>query len=101
MHESGIIFITGLVAGACTSLSFIPQVFHIWKRRSAADISGIMYSFFSFGSFLWLLYGLGIQSIPISLANGVALALNIFILILKRKFTRELNSSSPTTPSTT
>jgi MtN3 and saliva related transmembrane protein len=90
MNESEIIFSIGLVAGACTSLSFIPQVVHIWKRRSAADISGVMYSFFSFGSFLWLLYGIGIHSIPITLANGIALALNIFILILKRKFAREL-----------
>jgi MtN3 and saliva related transmembrane protein len=81
-----IIFTVGLVAGACTTLSFIPQVYHIWKRRSAEDISGTMFMIFSIGSFFWLLYGIGIHSVPISIANGVTLILNLWVLFLKRKF---------------
>ena len=87
-----IILIIGLSAGACTTFSFIPQVYHIWKRQSAHDISGAMYSIFSIGSLLWLLYGIGMHSIPVTLANAFTLALNLFILALKWKFSRLKNT---------
>ena len=96
--NSQLIFAIGLVAGACTTLSFLPQLYHIWKRRSADDISGIMYSVFAFGSLLWFIYGLGIRSWPIIIANFTTLCFNLGVLFLKWQFSRESRvgeSSSP------
>ena len=78
----------GFLAGACTTLSFRPQVYRIWKRRSVADISALMHSVFSLGALLWLLYGIGMVSWPVILANAVTLALNLWILFLKWHFGR-------------
>jgi MtN3 and saliva related transmembrane protein len=76
----------GFLAGACTTLSFLPQVYRIWQRRSVADISALMHSVFSFGALLWLLYGIGMRSSPVIVAN--TLALNLWILFLKWHFGR-------------
>ena len=39
----------GLVAGALTTISFIPQVLKIWVSKSAEDVSYLMFGVFSVG----------------------------------------------------
>ena len=73
----------GLLAGALTTISFMPQLMRIWRRRSAADISYAALLAFIAGISFWLWYGIGINSLPVILANAITLALNIGILILK------------------
>lgn len=76
----------GLLAGALTTLAFVPQVLKIWKSKQANDISLATFAIFSSGVALWLVYGLRIASWPIILANSVTLALALLILILKWYF---------------
>ena len=45
-----------------------------------------MYSVFTTGVFLWLLYGILIHAWPIVIANAVTFALAAFILIMKLRF---------------
>lgn len=73
----------GLLAGALTTLSFMPQLARIWRRKSAADISYAALLAFIAGISFWLWYGIGIGSLPVILANAITLALNIGILVLK------------------
>lgn len=73
----------GLLAGALTTASFLPQVIRIYRRRSAADISGFGASVFTIGVALWLAYGIAVHSMPITVTNAVTLALNLGILALK------------------
>jgi MtN3 and saliva related transmembrane protein len=47
-----------------------------------------MFLLFSFGVFCWLVYGIGIGSLPIVAANAVTLALSVAILFLKLRFSR-------------
>ncbi len=79
----------GLAAATCTTISFVPQLIRVWRLRSAREISLIMFSVFSLGVFLWLLYGLFIHSLPIILANAITLALSLAILALKLRFDRK------------
>lgn len=79
----------GLIAAVCTTISFVPQLIRVWRLRSARDISLAMFLVFSFGTFLWLLYGIFIHSLPVTLANAVTLALSLAILALKLKFDRK------------
>ncbi len=76
----------GLIAGALTTLAFVPQVLKIWHSKQANDISLTTFAIFSGGVALWLIYGLRIGSWPIILANGVTLVLALFILLLKWHF---------------
>jgi MtN3 and saliva related transmembrane protein len=77
------VIIVGLLAGALTTISFLPQALRIWRRRSADDISYIALLAFIAGISLWLWYGVMLNSLPIILANAVTLALNLAILGLK------------------
>jgi MtN3 and saliva related transmembrane protein len=73
----------GLVAGTLTTTAFVPQVYRIWQRKHADDISASMFVIFITGVALWLYYGLMLQAWPIIIANGVTLVLATTILILK------------------
>ena len=79
----------GLVAGTCTTISFVPQLIRVWRLRSAREISLIMFSVFSLGTFLWLVYGICLRAVPIILANAVSLVLSVAILALKLRFDRK------------
>jgi MtN3 and saliva related transmembrane protein len=79
----------GSVAAVCTTLSFLPQLIRVWQRKSARDISLTMFLLFSFGVACWLVYGLGIGSVPVTAANAATLALALAILVLKLRYDRE------------
>ncbi len=79
---------TGFVAAILTTFSFVPQVLHVWRTRSVADISLGMYSTYTFGIAVWLIYGILIMSWPIVLANLVTLVLASSVLVMKIRFRR-------------
>jgi len=82
----------GSTAACCTTLSFLPQLIRVWRRKSAADISLSMFLLFSLGVACWLVYGIGIGSGPIAAANAVTLALALAILVLKLRYDRKEGS---------
>jgi MtN3 and saliva related transmembrane protein len=78
----------GSCAAVCTTISFLPQLIHVWQRKSADDISLAMFLLFSLGVFCWLIYGIGIGSGPMIAANAVTLSLALAILMLKLRYRR-------------
>lgn len=77
--------IIGYVAAILTTVSFIPQVVHIYKTKNTSSISLAMYFLFCIGVFLWLIYGLLIKSYPVMIANSITLILACYILLMKIK----------------
>lgn len=77
--------ILGFSAAFLTTLAFVPQAVKTLRSRHTKDISFGMYTLFTLGITLWLLYGLVIQDWPIILANVVTLCLATTILVLKIK----------------
>jgi MtN3 and saliva related transmembrane protein len=75
--------IAGLAAAVLTTGSFVPQVMHTLQRRSADDISSLWLVLFGTGIALWFVYGLWLQSLPITLANGVTFLLLLVIAWIK------------------
>ena len=73
----------GLAAGLLTTTAFIPQVWKIYRTKSGKDISARMFSLFSAGIVLWLIYGILLQSLPLILSNAVTLVLSLTIIALK------------------
>ncbi len=51
--------------GVLMAFSNFPQAWHIWRRKSAKDISFVTYLLFSLGSIVWLLYGIELQNGPL------------------------------------
>ncbi|MCC5607986.1 SemiSWEET transporter [Nostoc sp. CHAB 5834] len=67
-------------------MSFLPQMFKTWQTKSAKDVSMVTLVTFIIGVFLWLIYGIYLQALPIILANSVTLLFNLIILWLKIKY---------------
>jgi len=63
-----------------------PQVWRIWKTRSARDLSLPMYLIFTAGVALWFVYGLLLGAVPIIVCNGSTLLLAGTVLAMKLKF---------------
>jgi MtN3 and saliva related transmembrane protein len=76
----------GYCAAALTTLSFLPQAWLTFRTRDVRGISLGMYSAFTIGVALWLLYGVMMGAWPIVLANAVTLALAGGILGMKLRY---------------
>ena len=76
----------GYIAAALTTLSFVPQAWHTFTTRDVRGISLGMYSAFTLGVALWLVYGLLLGAWPIVVANVITLALAAAILVMKLRF---------------
>lgn len=78
--------LVGALAAALTTIAFIPQAWMTWKTRRADGVSLGMYTIFTTGVALWLLYGVLIGAWPVIIANIFTLALALFILVMKLRF---------------
>jgi MtN3 and saliva related transmembrane protein len=76
----------GGFAATLTTGSFIPQVLRVWQTRHTQDISLLMYTFFTLGVALWLVYGILLDAWPIIIANSITLLLAGTVLVLKQRF---------------
>nr|WP_211234034.1 SemiSWEET transporter [Chitinilyticum litopenaei] len=84
----------GLAAASCTTIAFVPQVWQVWRSRSAQDISLGMYLIFVTGVALWLVYGMLGRDLPLILANSVTLLLAGAVLVMKLVFERRAGKSA-------
>ena len=76
----------GLAAAAITVVSLFPQLVKIWKTKSTKDISLGMFLLFCGGVFLWFVYGILMQDLPIIIANFLGFIQTLIILIFKVKY---------------
>jgi MtN3 and saliva related transmembrane protein len=76
----------GYAGGTLTTIAFLPQVIQTWRSRSCTDLSYGMLVIFASGILLWFLYGIGIGSAPVMIANGLTLILVLIIAYLKIRF---------------
>ena len=80
--------VLGLVAGALTTIAYLPQLIKTWKSKSAEDLSWSMLITLCIGIVLWLIYGAYVHDLPVILANVVTLILSSIILVLKLRYSR-------------
>jgi len=80
------ITIIGLVAAAFTTIALFPQLIKVWKTKSTKDISTGMFTLYCGGVFLWFIYGVYLQDLPIILANSLAFVQGLVILVFKAKY---------------
>ena len=78
--------VIGSVAAVLTTASFVPQAWQTFKTRDVTGISLGMYSVFTVGVALWLVFGILMQSWPLMIANGITLLLASAILAMKLRY---------------
>jgi MtN3 and saliva related transmembrane protein len=78
----------GLLAGFLTTIGFLPQIVKGYRSKSMGDLSLFMPILIGIGLFIWLIYGILLDSLPLILWNAVALALNLIIIVLILRYGR-------------
>ena len=76
----------GTIAATLTTASFVPQVLHTFRTKDVSGISLGMYSAFTIGVGLWLVYGLLLDAWPIVIANAITVSLATCILVMKLRY---------------
>ncbi|WP_019882013.1 MULTISPECIES: SemiSWEET transporter [unclassified Methylophilus] len=75
----------GSIAAVCTTIAFVPQVIKSWRTRDLSGISLPMYTIFTTGVLLWMIYGILRQDWPVIIANAITAILAGVVLWLKLK----------------
>jgi MtN3 and saliva related transmembrane protein len=76
----------GYAAAFLTTVSFVPQAWLTFTTKDVRGISVGMYSAFTVGIALWLVYGLMIQAWPVVIANVITFALASSILVMRLRY---------------
>ena len=69
------------ITGVLSSFAMLPQIYRIFKRKSAKDISIWTYLYMLIAGLIWILYGLNIQSFPIWVSTLISTLTMIGIII--------------------
>ena len=77
--------IIGYLAALLTTFSFLVQAIQSWRTRDLSGISVGMYSMFTLGVGLWLIYGIVIESWPLIVTNALTFLFALSILLMKLK----------------
>ncbi len=75
--------ILGYCAAVLTTSSFLPQAIMTLKTKDTRSLSLSMYSLFTIGVLLWLIYGIQKTDYALIFANSITLFLSASILIFK------------------
>jgi MtN3 and saliva related transmembrane protein len=75
--------IIGYLAAFCTTFSFLPQAILTIRTKNTESLSFVMYSFFTVGVILWLIYGIDKRDYALIWANSVTLIFAVIILSFK------------------
>lgn len=72
--------VVGIIAGACTSISLLPQLIKTVKEKKGGDISYFMLAILLIGLGLWIWYGILKKDYPIIVTNSISFLLNTLII---------------------
>ena len=89
MPDVALMDLVGSIAACLTTASFVPQAWLSFKTRDVSGVSLGMYSVFTVGVALWLVYGLLLGAWPIVAANAITLLLALAILGMKLVYGRK------------
>ena len=80
--------IIGFMATGFAVSSTIPQIRKALRTKKSDDVSIRFIIVLIIGLSLWVVYGIGKNDIVLIIGNSIAVALNIFMLFLKIKYSR-------------
>ena len=76
----------GLIAGAITSMGFIPQLIKGYRTKKLEDISYYMPAVLAVGMTLWFIYGFLLAALAIMIANAFGIFCCLTLIIMKKKY---------------
>jgi MtN3 and saliva related transmembrane protein len=79
----------GFVATGFAVSSTVPQISKALRTKKSDDISLRFIIVLIIGLSFWVIYGIGKRDVVLIIGNSIAVILNIFLLILKIKYSRD------------
>jgi len=80
---------TGHLGAALTSVTFIPQVYKVWKSKSVGDLSLMMMLIIFLSTLVWLTYAIALMLWPVILANSIVCILSALLIYFKFTFSKK------------
>ena len=78
--------IFGLIAGAVTSMGFVPQLIRGYRTKKLDDISYFMPIVLALGMTLWFIYGFLLNAIAVMAANTFGAACCLVLIAMKKMY---------------
>lgn len=78
----------GFAAGILTTGCLIPQVWRTHRTQSTGDLSLAYLAVMDAGVCLWIVYGVGLGSVPIMVSNGIGALLISYLVSAKVRHRR-------------
>lgn len=75
-----------MIAGAVTSMGFLPQLVKGYRTQELEDVSYFMPAILAVGMFLWALYGVVIMSLPVIVANIFGICCCCVLILMKYRY---------------
>lgn len=76
--------ILGLVAGAVTSIGFLPQIIQGYKTKKLDDVSVYMPIVLAIGMSLWFIYGFFSEALAVMVANAFGVTCCLILIVMKK-----------------
>lgn len=84
--DSTTLEILGLIAGAITSIGYLPQIYRGYQTKKLNDVSYYMPGILALGMTLWLIYGIILNAIAVIVANIFGVACSLLLIIMKKRY---------------
>lgn len=78
--------LVGHLGAFMTSVTFIPQVYKVWKTRSVNDLSLTMMLIVFASTIVWLTYAIALMLWPVIVANSIVCFLSLVLIYFKFAF---------------
>lgn len=81
--------ILGLIAGALTTSGYIPQIVKGYRTKKMQDVSFMMISILCIGMFLWIVYGLSQNDLPLIISNTIGTTFLVTLVTMKLHYDKK------------
>ena len=86
--ETIVLELLGLIAGAVTSMGYLPQLYKGYRTKKLDDISYYMPAVLAVGMTLWFVYGVFLKAFAIIIANIFGVFCSILLILMKRYYSK-------------
>jgi MtN3 and saliva related transmembrane protein len=73
----------GFVAGLITTSCVFPQIYKIFRTKSAIDVSIFMFIMMLLGQILWTIHAFLISNLTLMIFTGVSILTSVLIIFMK------------------
>ena len=79
----------GHLGSIISSVTFMPQVYRVWKTKPAGDLSMSMMTILFVSTLVWIVYGVGKNVLPVIICNSIICFLSLVLIYFKFRYNKK------------